>query len=59
TSSLALPPTTQWGSMEPLSRITKDARLQESHFDLSEEAAVPRFDTLTAKLGGPTLVQRT
>ena len=31
TSSLALPPTTQWGSEEPLSRITKDARLQESH----------------------------
>ncbi|KOX76842.1 hypothetical protein WN51_11169 [Melipona quadrifasciata] len=34
-SSPALPPTTQWGSEEPLSRITKDAGLQEPHlFDL-------------------------
>ncbi|CAD1474430.1 unnamed protein product, partial [Heterotrigona itama] len=55
TSSLALPPATQWGFVEPLSRITKDARLRESHLALSDEAAVPRFDTLAAKLGDPTL----
>ncbi|CAD1480851.1 unnamed protein product, partial [Heterotrigona itama] len=34
-----------WGSAESLSRITKDVRLQESHFVLSDEAAVPRFGT--------------
>ncbi|CAD1478585.1 unnamed protein product, partial [Heterotrigona itama] len=56
---LTLPSTTQWGSTEPLSRITKDAGLQVSHFVLSDEAAVPRFDTLATKLGDPTLVQRT
>ncbi|CAD1470800.1 unnamed protein product, partial [Heterotrigona itama] len=47
------------GSAESLSRITKDAGLQASHLALSDEAAVPRFDTLATKLGDPTLVQRT
>ncbi|CAD1480478.1 unnamed protein product [Heterotrigona itama] len=36
TGSLTLPSTTQWGSTEPLSRITKDARLRESHLALSD-----------------------
>ncbi|CAD1472075.1 unnamed protein product [Heterotrigona itama] len=58
-SSPALPSTTQWGSVEPLSRITKDARVQASHLVLSDEAVVPRFNTLAAKLGNPALVQRT
>ncbi|CAD1473280.1 unnamed protein product, partial [Heterotrigona itama] len=58
-NNLALPPTTQWGSEEPLSRIIKDARVQESHLALSDEAAVPRFDTLTTKFRNSTLVQRT
>ncbi|CAD1477611.1 unnamed protein product, partial [Heterotrigona itama] len=58
-SSPALPPTTQWGSVEPLSRITKDARVQASHLALSDEAVVSRFSTLAAKLGNPALVQRT
>ncbi|CAD1472169.1 unnamed protein product, partial [Heterotrigona itama] len=40
TNSLTLPPTTQWGSAEPLSRITKEARLRESHLILSD-VAVP------------------
>ncbi|CAD1478540.1 unnamed protein product, partial [Heterotrigona itama] len=44
-SSTTLPSTTQWGSAEPLSRITKDASLQVSHLVLSDEAAVPRFGT--------------
>ncbi|CAD1473541.1 unnamed protein product [Heterotrigona itama] len=41
--SLTSPSTIQWGSEEPLSRITKDARLQESYLALSNEAAVLRF----------------
>ncbi|CAD1468549.1 unnamed protein product, partial [Heterotrigona itama] len=54
--SLALSPTTQCSSEEPLSRITKDTRL-ESHLVFSEEAAVPRYDTLTAKLGNSNPMQ--
>ncbi|CAD1477492.1 unnamed protein product, partial [Heterotrigona itama] len=58
-SSLALPPTTQRGSAEPPSRITKDARLRESHPAVSDEAAVPRFGTLATKpVGDPTPAQR-
>ncbi|CAD1476065.1 unnamed protein product, partial [Heterotrigona itama] len=55
-SSLALSPT-EWSSEEPLSRITKDAKIQEPHLDISDKVAVSRFDTLTAKLGNSTLVQ--
>ncbi|CAD1474918.1 unnamed protein product, partial [Heterotrigona itama] len=59
TSSPTLPPTTPWGSEEPLSRITKDAGLRVSHLALSDVAAVPRLGTLATKLGDSTLVQRT
>ena len=37
-------------------RITKDTRLQESDSVLSDEAAVPRFDTLTMKVEKSTLI---
>ena len=39
------------------SRITKYTRLQEPNFAFSDEAAVPRLDTLTTKFGKSTLVQ--
>ena len=49
--------TTQWGFEKPLSRITNDSRLRGPHLVLSDEAAVPRFDTLTTKVGDSPLVQ--
>ena len=45
----------RWDSSEPLEPNYKE--LQEPNLVFSDEAAVPRLDTLTTKVGKSTLVQ--
>ena len=55
-SSLALPPTAQWGSDVPLELNYKGHYTTRTYLVVSEEAAVPRLDTLTMKDEKSTLV---